>query len=157
ASDNTGQYQFPQLQPGTYEIKVEQQGFRVATQSGVVLQINTPATVNLTLEVGNVSETVNVVGETATLNTVDSSIGNAFTQKQVGQLPLQTRNVVELLSLQPGVTQSGEVLGAKRDQNNIMLDGVDANDNQNSGITQLTNQSVNGSNGSGIPGIAGFN
>ena len=157
ASDNTGQYQFPQIAPGSYDIKVEQQGFRVATQNAVLLQINTPATVNLTLEVGNVTETVNVVAESSALNTVDSSVGNAFTQKQVGQLPLQTRNVVELLSLQPGVTQSGEVLGAKRDQNNIMLDGVDVNDNQNSGITQVTNQSVNGSNGSGVPGIAGFN
>src|SRR5450755_4480389 len=47
-----------------------------------------------------------------------------------------TRNVVELLSLQPGVTPSGEVLGARRDQNNIMLDGADVNNNQNSGLVQ---------------------
>jgi len=50
---------------------------------------------------------------------------------QVRELPLETRNVVQLLSLQPGVTTNGEVLGARRDQNNITLDGVDVNDNQN--------------------------
>ena len=46
------------------------------------------------------------------MNTVDASVGNALTQMQVRQLPLLTRNVVQLLSLQPGVTQTGEVLGA---------------------------------------------
>jgi hypothetical protein len=133
-SDDAGQYQFPQIVPGTYEIKVEQKGFRVAVRSAVELQVNTPATVNMTLELGNVTETVNVSAETPALNTVDASVGNTFGELQVRQLPLITRNVVELLSLQPGVTQSGEVLGAKRDQNNITLDGVDANDNQNSGV-----------------------
>jgi hypothetical protein len=156
-SDNTGQYQFPQIAPGAYDIKVEQQGFRVATRNNIELLVNTPATVNVQLEVGNVTETVNVVAEAPALNSVDASVGNAFTQVQVRNLPLLTRNVVELLSLQPGVTQSGEVLGAKRDQNNITLDGVDANDNQNSGIAAISNQSVNGSNANGVPGTSGFN
>jgi hypothetical protein len=156
-SDTTGQYQFVQIPPGAYDIKVEQTGFRVATRNAVELQVNTPATVNMSLEVGSVSETVNVVAEAPALNTVDASVGNAFTEMQVRQLPLLTRNVVELLSLQPGVTQSGEVLGAKRDQNNITLDGVDANDNQNSGINPVTNQSANGANANGVPGTSGFN
>src|ERR1700751_2317920 len=89
-----------------------------------------------------------------------SSIGNAFTEKQVRQLPLQTRNVVELLSLQPGVTTSGEVLGARRDQNNITLDGVDVNDNQNAGlVTQnsTTGNTYQGVNGNGANTNSGFN
>ena len=69
-----------------------------------------------------------------TLNMVDATIGNAFDEMQVRQLPLLTRNVVELLSLQPGVTPTGEVVGARRDQNNITLDGVDVNDNQTAGL-----------------------
>ena len=69
------------------------------------------------------------------MNTEDVTIGNPFTERQVRDLPLQTRNVVALLSLQPGVAPTGEVLGAKKDQNNITLDGVDVNDNQNSGVT----------------------
>jgi hypothetical protein len=156
-SGGTGEYQFLQIPPDTYEVKVEQQGFRVATQNGVVLQVNTPATLNLKLELGSVMETVNVTADVAVLNVVDASVGNAFTQQQVRQLPLLTRNVVELLSLQPGVTSSGEVLGAKRDQNNITLDGVDANDNQNAGVVAMSGQSVNGSNANGVPGTSGFN
>jgi hypothetical protein len=106
-TDNTGQYQFPQIPPGVYDVKVEQTGFRVAVQSGIELLVNTPATLNFKLEVGNVSETVNVVAEASSLNTVDASVGNPFSELQVSQLPLQTRNVVELLSLQPGVTSTG--------------------------------------------------
>lgn len=154
-SDATGEYQFPQIAPGTYDLKIEQQGFRVGTQKGVVLQVNTPATVNMSLEVGSSTETVNVSAEAPALNTVDASTGNAFTELQVRQLPLQTRNVVELLSLQPGVTSTGEVLGAKRDQNNVTLDGIDANDNQNAGVV-----GGNGTNGSGSGSIqttSGFN
>ena len=157
ATDDGGQYQFPQIPPGSYDLKVEQQGFRVATKNGMELQVNTPSTVNMKLELGNVTETINVVGEAPALNTVDASVGNAFTQLQVRQLPLLTRNVVELLSLQPGVTSSGEVLGAKRDQNNITLDGVDVNDNQNSGMSGVAGQAGNGSNANGVPGTSGFN
>ena len=157
-SDGTGQYQFLQIPPGDYSVKVEQKGFRIATRNNVVLQVNTPATVNVTIEPGAITETVNVMAEAPALNTVDASVGNAFTEMQVRQLPLLTRNVVELLSLQPGVTQSGEVLGAKRDQNNITLDGVDANDNQTSGIANVSGSNPsNGSNANGVPGTAGFN
>ena len=86
------------------------------------------------MEVAGLSESVTVEGATVTLNTVDATIGNAFGEMQVRQLPLLTRNVVELLSLQPGVTPTGEVVGARRDQNNITLDGVDINDNQTAGL-----------------------
>lgn len=155
-SANTGQYQIPQLPPGSYNIKVEQQGFRAATRNDVELLVNTPATVNFSLEIGSVTEVVNVVSEAPALNTVDASVGNAFNQAQVRQLPLLTRNVVELLSLQPGVTQSGEVLGAKRDQNNITLDGVDANDNQNSGLSTAGPGNGSNANSSSVA-TAGFN
>ena len=158
AADEMGVYGFLQVQPGTYEIKVEHPGFTVLVQSGIELQVNTPATLNLKLAVGNVSETVNVAAELPALNTVDASVGNPFTQTQVRQLPLLTRNVVELLSLQAGVTPTGEVLGAKRDQNNITLDGVDVNDNQNSGIpVQSQDNFTNGSNANGVPNKDGFN
>lgn len=154
-SDNTGDYQFPQIAPGSYDLKVEQAGFRVATQQGIVLQVNTPATASVVMEVGTANESVNVSSEIVALNTVDASTGNAFTELQVRQLPLQTRNVVELLSLQPGVTSTGEVLGAKRDQNNITLDGVDANDNQSAGI--VGGNQTNGSGSGSVQTSSGFN
>jgi len=128
-SSPTGAYSFPQLPPGTYRIEVQKPGFKSSVQS-VRLQINTPATLELKLEIGQVSESINVVAETPAVNTTNASVGNPFTELQIRQLPLLTRNVVDLLSLQPGVTPSGEVAGAKRDQNNVTLDGVDVNDPQ---------------------------
>lgn len=156
-SDEAGAFQFLQAAPGTYEVKVEKPGFASVVKSNVLLQVNTPATLDVAMQVGAVSEVVNVEASVPTVNTVDATVGNAFTETQVRQLPLQTRNIVELLSIQPGVTPTGEVLGARRDQNNVTLDGVDANDNQNSGINASTGTLTNGSNANGIPSEAGFN
>ena len=139
---------------------VEKPGFSISTQKGVQLLVNTPATLNVALQLASVSTSVNVEAEVVTINTVDAAIGNAFNQTQVRQLPLQTRNVVELLSLQPGVTPTGEVLGSRRDQNNITLDGVDANDNQNAGLGVLgrdTKLALPGMNGQGNDRVSGFN
>jgi hypothetical protein len=134
-SDDMGAYLFAQLPPGMYKIQAELPGFSTFNAQ-VRLQIDTPSTLNIKLEVGTVTETVNVLGEAAAINTENATIGNPFTETQVRQLPLQTRNVVELLSLQPGVTPTGEVIGARKDQNNVTLDGIDINDNQN-GIESL--------------------
>ena len=151
-TNGSGEYQFPQVTPGTYQLVVEKPGFSTMTRDGVVLAVNTPATVDLALSIGKTGEVVNVMSEAPIINTTDASIGNPFSERQVRQLPLQTRNVVELLSLQAGVSPSGEVLGARRDQNNITLDGADVNNNQNSGLVQqnpttgITYQGVNGNN-----------
>src|SRR5215467_11095230 len=160
-TDAVGDYAFLQLQPGTYALKIEKPGFSTATRNNIKLLVNTPATLDVRLEVGNASETVNVTAETAATNTVDPSVGNAFSERQVRQLPLETRNVVELLSLQPGVTPTGEVMGARRDQNNITLDGADVNNNQNSGLmVQNSNTFTGGFQGSNANGAvinSGFN
>ena len=128
-TDATGEYTFVQVQPGTYKIVVEKAGFRMHTAE-VVLQINTPATLNVKLDLGQVTETVNVMGEAAVVNTENAAVGNPFTETQVKEIPLQTRNVVALLSVQPGVASTGQVTGARPDQNNVLLDGVDVNDSQ---------------------------
>jgi hypothetical protein len=132
-SDETGAYQFAQMPPGMYELNAELTGFSKSTVR-VTLQVDTPATLNVTLQLAGVVEAITVEAKVAVINTVDATVGNAFSEVQVRQLPLVTRNVVELLSLQPGVTPTGEVVGARRDQNNITLDGVDINDNQTSGM-----------------------
>ena len=130
-SSDTGEYQFLQVRPGTYALEVETPGFLVRHITDIALLVDTPSTLDVTMELANNSTSVSVTAEAPQLNTVDASVGNAFQEKQIAALPLQTRNVVQLLSLQPGVTQNGEVMGARRDQNNILLDGVDNNDNQN--------------------------
>jgi hypothetical protein len=137
-----GEYQFLFIPPGTYSLKVTATGFRPYQLSGMQLLVNTPATVNAQLKVGSVSEVVDVTTEQPALNLVDASIGNSFSELQVKQVPLEGRNVPDLLSLQAGVaytgnrtdidydqdTRNGAVNGARSDQSNITLDGVDVND-----------------------------
>jgi len=150
-SDSVGGYAFLQVPPGTYRLSATKSGFTIATRDDIQLLVNTPATLDLQLQVGAVTETVNVVAEASAINTVDASVGNPLSERQVRQLPLQTRNVVELLSLQPGVTSNGEVMGARRDQNNILLDGADVNNNQNSGlVAQNTSTTSGGFQGSNL-------
>jgi hypothetical protein len=159
-TDGNGEYKFLQVVPGNYKLVVESPGFATLTRTGIELLVNTPATLDLRMELGKTEEVVDVVSEPSAINTVDASVGNPFSETRIRQLPLQTRNVVELLSLQPGVTSSGEVLGARRDQNNITLDGVDVNDNQNAGlVTQNSTIGVTyqGVNGNGANVNAGFN
>src|SRR5580704_14842293 len=77
-TDNSGEYQILQAMPGEYTLTVTKPGFSTATQEHVVLQINTPATLNLQLEVGTTGQTVNVTAETSMVSTSDASIGNTF-------------------------------------------------------------------------------
>jgi hypothetical protein len=159
-TNSSGEYQFVQIAPGTYKIEAQMVGFAQLTRSNVQLLVNTPATLDLRMELGKTAETINVSAEASSINTVDASVGNAFSELQVRELPLETRNVVQLLSLQPGVTTNGEVLGARRDQNNIVLDGVDVNDNQNAGLVAqntTTGNTYQGVNGNGTNVNAGFN
>ncbi|MEK7832377.1 MAG: hypothetical protein AAB401_14895, partial [Acidobacteriota bacterium] len=89
-------------------------------------------TVSVSLEIGQVTEVVNVSASAAEniINTQDASLGNNFISQQIIQLPLNARNVGNLLSLQPAVTSSGYVAGGRSDQANLTIDGLDANDQQ---------------------------
>lgn len=93
--------------------------------------MDTQRNVDAQLEVGSVAETTSVTAAAeAPINTTDATLGNAFDSRRIENLPLNARNIVGLLSLQPGVTRLGEVNGGRRDQANISLDGVDANEQQ---------------------------
>ncbi|MBK8314725.1 MAG: carboxypeptidase regulatory-like domain-containing protein [Acidobacteria bacterium] len=130
-STGDGSWQAVQMQPGTYRIRVEAQGFASLVREDVQLLVNTPLTLSLAFtQIGAVSETVTIQGGESALNTSDATIGNTFNNTQVVELPLNARNVVGLLSLQPGVTASGEVNGGRSDQANVTLDGVDVNEQQ---------------------------
>ncbi|MBY0373466.1 MAG: carboxypeptidase-like regulatory domain-containing protein, partial [Bryobacteraceae bacterium] len=151
-TDGTGAFLFPAIVPGAYVLETQRPGFRTSTVN-IKVQVDLAFTADIKLEVGQVTETVNVSADATTVNTQDATVGNPFTETQIRQLPLQTRNVVELLSVQPGVTATGEVLGARRDQNNVTLDGVDINDNQRAGIVDAgSGQGFNGN----VPGDAGL-
>jgi hypothetical protein len=136
-TDAAGGYSFPQLAPGAYRVTAKASGFRTTTIADVRVLVNNPATVNIRLEVGQITETVAVTAEAVQVNTTDASLGNAIGTKPIVQLPLNARNIISLLATQPGVvfttegdtdSRNGAVNGGKSDQANVTLDGVDVND-----------------------------
>jgi len=145
-----GEYEFQALQPGTYVLTIQAAGFRKYEQRNLQLLVNLPATTNVGLEVGTASEVVEVSAQGETLNTTDASLGSAFNENQVKQLPLEGRNVPDLLSLQAGVaytgnrtdvptwdTRNGAVNGARSDQSNVMVDGIASNDESGHAFTSV--------------------
>jgi hypothetical protein len=138
AGDAAGAYQFQQLPPGTYAVTVQAGGF--ATQSrSIELLINQPALLNFSLAVESAATTINVSGQAPALNATDASMGSAFDSSTIEALPVEG-DIPDLLSLQPGVlylglhndqthdSRSGSSAGARSDQNNSTLDGLDNND-----------------------------
>ncbi len=139
-SNQEGGYVFTAVPPGTYRLEVEATGFKKTAIATVEALVDTPRTLDVQLEIGLITETISVASSVeAPLNTTDASIGNAFETRRIEQLPLNARNVVALLSLQPGVTRTGYVNGGRSDQSNILLDGVDVNEQQ-TGLDVVTNQ-----------------
>ena len=143
-TDDNGNYRFNALSPGLYSLKVELNGFRTALRDKIDLPVDMSTQLDIPLEMGSLAETVQVTAEARVLNTSDASLGNVITGRQVRELPLEARNVVGLLSLQTGVVyipkadasttmdpRYGAVSGARSDQANVTLDGVDVNDAQN--------------------------
>lgn len=139
-TNDSGNYVFTAIPPGTYRLEVEAAGFKKASISNVQALVDTPSNIDVQLEVGSIAETVSVTaGGDAPINTTDATIGNTFESRRITELPLNAGNVVGLLSLQPGVTRAGYVNGGRADQANITLDGVDVNEQQ-SGLDVVTNQ-----------------
>ncbi|WP_263380273.1 TonB-dependent receptor [Granulicella paludicola] len=140
-SDSGGAYSFDQVTPGSYTVTVSAAAFSPEVEK-VELLVATPRILNFKLKAGT-TEVVNVETTLAQLNSTDATLGKAFDSAQVQNLPYLANNVTYLLSLQPGVLaidsgaqtgglntdpRTGVVNGARQDQTNITLDGVDNND-----------------------------
>src|ERR1044071_1950808 len=140
STNQDGGYIFTAVPPGTYKLDITAPGFKTASASGLVALVDTPTVRDVQLEIGQVSETVDVTSTAeAAINTSDATIGNSFERKRIVELPLNANNVVGLLSLQPGVTRSGYVNGGRADQSTITLDGVDVNEQQD-GLDVITDE-----------------
>lgn len=140
-SDSAGNYSIPALSPGEYRIESEHEGFKKAMLSGIVLQVNQQARVDIHLQLGQVSETVSVAATVPLINTETPAIGSVITQKEVVEMPLNGRNFMELTTLTGGMNESprggnakGGILnrgfapsaaGMPATDNNYQLDGAD--------------------------------
>jgi hypothetical protein len=137
-TNNSGYYIFPQIGPAKYLITVSAAGFGDQRKTAELL-VNQPATVDFALAVQASTVTVDVSAEAQTLNLTDATIGNSVGNITIESLPMEGRDPVSLLSLQPGVlyigqetgsadSRQGAVAGGRSDQGNVTLDGLDDND-----------------------------
>src|SRR5262249_16780594 len=102
-TDADGSYRIPALPPGNYELRVERDGFRSDVFKGVELTLNRVLTFDVTLQVGSVSESVEVGSDIPLVDTTISSTGSTITPKQIEDMPINGRNYLDLLQLVPGV------------------------------------------------------
>src|SRR5437899_1490452 len=146
-TNSAGQYSFPGVAPGVYKITVTMQGFRTVTTSNFNVDVNKSHTVNFKLELGQLSEVLQVeAGAAVELQTTDAQIGNDVSSDAMLKLPTLRRNAAALLTLQPGVSPGTgtfprvgmRVAGAVDDQNTFTLDGIHVTDNVIGGLEHAT-------------------
>lgn len=128
-TNDKGFYVFPYVDPGTYNVTITKQGFKTTAVSGQVVQVGLLLTVNVVLEVGSVSSTVEVMYTAgAELQTSDASVGSTLSGEILVNLPNISRDASTLAILQPGQNINGNVGGNASDQNTFQLDGGYATD-----------------------------
>src|SRR5260370_22753984 len=148
-ANEVGQYTFPKLPVGTYEIAAEQQGFKVSKRTGVGLTIGAVATVDVVLEIGTIQETVSVTSEAPIVESTRSQTSTTVTTEQVRDLPINGRNFLDFTVLTPGVvrdgTRTGDLSfgGQRGTANSLLIDGADSN---NVFFGQTTGRSGTGRN-----------
>jgi hypothetical protein len=102
-SSSTGEYVIPSLPVGTYKLKATAAGFKTYTQTGIVLEDGQTARVDVTLQIGSASETVQVSAQAVQVDTSSAEIRTEVDSTQIKELPLNTRDTLQLITLVPGV------------------------------------------------------
>lgn len=105
-TDGRGYYTAPLLPVGTYQVRSELPGFQAVVQTGILLAVGQEAIVNVRMRVGEVTQTVEVTGETPLVETTSTALGGVVEEQRIMNLPLNGRNYTELLYLEPGVQRS---------------------------------------------------
>ena len=140
-TNETGRYDALSLPTGTYEISASLTGFQTAVRTGITLAVGQNGLVNFALQVGQLSESVTVEGQTVDVETTTATVSNLVDEKKVTDLPLNGRDLTQLSFLQPGVIKSPagagafsglgdklSVAGSRGNQNIYLLDGVSNSD-----------------------------
>src|SRR5229473_4000484 len=147
-TNDAGRYFFADVISGEYEITVSKTGFRI-TKTIVTASVGVPVTVDLKLELGSVSETVEVTATNSELQTMSATVGNTITGASLDALPAIGGDVSTFVALQPGVAPDGSVAGAVVDQSTFMLDGGN-NTNDMDGSMQVYTPSFGGDPTGGV-------
>ncbi|MGH9696842.1 MAG: carboxypeptidase-like regulatory domain-containing protein, partial [Bryobacteraceae bacterium] len=142
-TNDAGFYIFPRLPAGRYELRAENPGFRTAVQPNIVLQMNQNPKIDIQLQVGDLSQTVEVSSAPPLLQTESTQISTVIDARTNTQLPLATRNYIQLTLLSPGAVSPNPsgfkssqttfngarpyINGNREQANNFILDGIDNN------------------------------
>jgi len=133
-SGTEGFYQFLNLPVGTYVVKASKSGFRTVTSSSITLVVGQIYTLNLRMELGQISEQVLVEANPAEVNTTSAQLGTVVGASQIVDIPLINRNWVNLQQIQPGVVAAADARGdfstngSETQQNSYLINGTDTND-----------------------------
>jgi outer membrane receptor protein involved in Fe transport len=141
-TNESGDYVFPEVAVGTYEVEFERTGFKKSIRKDVALDVNQVITLNTTMQLGQAQETIEVTSEAPLVDTTSTQLGTVVNDRAIVQLPLNQRDTYQFLSLQPGVSSqvgadlyyggdnvgSVSVNGGRGRANNFSVNGGDAND-----------------------------
>ncbi len=138
-TNDSGDYSFVDVAPGTYTVQFELAGFKKNVQKSVIVDVNQVVTLNSTLQIGGSQETVEVTSEAPQVDTSSTQLGAVINDRSVNELPLNTRDTYQFLQLQPGVQaqlgSSGSLFAGSSDAGSVSVNG---------GRTRANNFSVNG-------------
>lgn len=132
-TNNEGFFSVSEIPSGNYDVRIEQQGFQATDVRDVIVQVGTPATLNIQLETGAINTSVEVKAEDVqeSVNTTNAEIGEVVDRRRVLDLPLDGRNPLDLITLQAGASETGRVNGNRARGLNITINGLNASDNFN--------------------------
>lgn len=129
-TNSSGAYSFPSLLPGVYRVRAEIDGFQASLRSGVQLQVQQVARIDFRMQVGQVSEVLNVSGAAPLLTTENATTGTVIENRRIVELPLNGRNFLQLVALAPNVSygfgtagQQRSIQGGQRSEQNISVAG----------------------------------
>jgi len=116
-------YLFPIVAAGEYALEAESSGFKLERRSGLVVEVNQNARVDFVLQVGSIQETVEVKGDAPLVDTFDVQLGETVDQERIENLPLNGRNVYDLIGLMPGAVDVTTAVSGTNDSNNMSVNG----------------------------------
>ena len=138
-TNDSGDYSFVEVVPGTYTVQFELTGFKKNIQKNIIVDVNQVVTLNSTLQIGGSQETVEVTSEAPQVDTTSTQLGAVINDRSVNELPLNQRDTYQFLQLQPGVQSqlgsSGSLFAGSNDAGSVSVNG---------GRGRANNFSVNG-------------